>query len=224
MTAYLLPVVSWFLLDYVVVSKRSHTQSGDRPMLSQEIIDGFRRERILKDLAEAVSEVGPHRVTVADVTSRGRIARSTFYGQFENIEDALGQAVEFGSARLRGAIDAGADCEGTWDRRTGEVVSALLAAASAEPALAELCLVHACARPDVAGPLEPAVVEALAGVLRARRRSVPGPGPGLRTEELIAYGILAVIAERLRHGGAATLPDLSEELTALAVLPFPDQV
>lgn len=190
-------------------------------MLPQEFIDQHKRERALRALAKVVSEVGPGELTVALVVSEGKMARSTFYDLFDSADDAFRAAIELGGRKLTLAIDDAAGREGPWPRRIGNVISALVAAAAEEPDLARLSLVHGCSGPAASGPFDPAVVTALAGVLRPARQAYGGAGPSPRTEELVAYGVLAVIAERLRRGEPTALDqELADELTELAVRPF----
>ena len=174
----------------------------------------------MRALAAVICEVGPSRLTVALVTSRGRMARNTFYELFGNSDDAFRRSLEFAGGKLRSAIDAALDHEGTWAERIGRVIEALLRTAAEEPDLAALSLLHYGGTPGARSPFDPVVVDSLAGVLRPGRKEVPTILPGPRTEELIAYGILGVIAERLRRGEPEALAALAGELTELALRPF----
>lgn len=174
----------------------------------------------MRALAAVTSEVGPSRLTVALVTSRGKMARNTFYELFGNSDEAFRSTLEFASGKLRSAIDVALDDEGPWAARIGRVIGALLATAAEEPDLAALSLLHYGGTPGATGPFDPAVIDSLAGALRPGRKEVPALLPGPRTEELIAYGILGVIAERLRRGEPETLTALATELTELALRPF----
>lgn len=189
-------------------------------MLPQEFVDQFKRERVLRVLAEVVCRVGPDGLTVSLVVREAKVARSTFYELFDNSSDAFRGALELANSKLRLSIDTAAGLPGTWPKRIGNVLTALVATAAEEPRLAELSLVHGCAYAGASIPFDPALVETLAGVLRPGRKA-GGPLPGPRTEEIIAFGILAVIAERLRRREPDTLDEvLAEELTQLAVRPF----
>lgn len=133
-------------------------------------------------------------------------------------EAALRSAIEIGNVRLKKAIDDAAAAG--WPQRIGAAIEGLLGAVEADPGLAELCLVHGHAVEGGPLPFDPALVQTLAGVMRAERGRDPEPGPGLCTEELVAYGILGVIAERLRRGEAGSLRGLAGELSQLAGLPL----
>lgn len=216
-------LVWWFFIDKVVVpEKLSSRWPPGQQRIPQEFIDRYKRERALRALAAVTREVGPSRLTVALIASRGKMARNTFYELFDNSDDAFRGALELASDKLRSAIGAAADTEGTWAKRVAQVIQALLTTAAEEPDLAALSLLHYGAIPGAKSPFDPVVVDSLAGVLRPGRKEAPAPLPlpGPRTEELIAYGILGVMAERLRCGEPEAFETLGAELTELAVRPF----
>lgn len=57
--------------------------------LSRDEVTGSQRERMLRGMAEAVTERGYANVTVADVIKRAGVSRETFYEQFANKEDCF---------------------------------------------------------------------------------------------------------------------------------------
>lgn len=118
------------------------------------------------------------------------------------------------------AIDDGAGGIGPWPKRMEAVIGSLLDAVADDPDLSELCLVHGRYGMDAAGPFDPELVQALAGVIRGGRQSGPEPDPGTRAEELVAYGVLAVVAERLRRDEVESLRGLAGELSVLVTMPF----
>lgn len=193
--------------------------SPGRHGLPNGFVEDFKRERVVRALCEVVHERGLPAVTVASIIDRAGMTRKTFYELFDNREGAVRHGVEMGNGRLRAAIDHGA-MTGGWEPRVAAVVEALLQTTDADPYLAELCLVHGPGTGGRDAPLESALVQSLAGVLRPIRRKIRGPRPGPRTEELVAYGILGVIAGRLRRGETEGLEALAPELTELATLPF----
>lgn len=204
-----------------MVSAGSKTRAPSRQRLSQELIDEYKRERVALAIGSVVRELGVGGLKVALITQRAKMARNTFYELFGGREEALEFGVELGSSKLRDAVDRALEREGTWENRVQASIEALLEAVEAAPALSELALVHRCgARRMPGGVYDPALVETFAAVLRAGRQQSPPPGPGPRTEELLAHGILSVIATRLLNGEAGSLRELRPELTELAILPF----
>lgn len=191
-----------------------------RPRLSQEVLDSYKRARIAEAVVLVVHEVGIPGLTVSLLVRKAEMARNTFYELFANSEEAVRFAVEMGNARLKKAIDDGVDSGGGWQRRTEAAIERLLDSVEADPELAELCLVHAPGLRGADAPFDPGVVQTLAGILRPGRKEGPKPGPGPRTEEIIAFSILGIIAGRLRRGEAKSLRGVARELAVLAVLPF----
>jgi AcrR family transcriptional regulator len=195
-------------------------QSPGGQLLSQTIIDDFKRQRVAAALSEIVCEVGLQRLSVTLLTQRAKIARNTFYELFGARGEAFDYALALGNGKLRSAIDGAVARPGSWKDRVEAAIAALIEVAETEPALVELCLVHGQAAAGAQVPFDRDLVQTLAGVLRPGRAEGNQPEPPPSTEELLAYGILAVIAERLRRHEAKSLQALDGELTALATAPF----
>jgi AcrR family transcriptional regulator len=184
------------------------------------VVDWYKRERVARAAGLVAHEVGLPGVTVSLLVQRAAMARNTFYELFANRDEALLFAIELGTARLRKAIDDGLASRGPWERRTKAAIESLFDAVEDDPMMAELCLVHAPGLRDRAVPLDPDLVQTLAGILRPGRGDGPKPGPGPHTEEIVALGILTVVAERLRRGESSSLRVLAGELFTLALLLF----
>jgi AcrR family transcriptional regulator len=197
---------------------RKNTATGpapDRPLLSQAFVDEHKRERCALALADTVHEVGVWETTVALVTKRAQVARTTFYGLFTSQKDALRYACELGNRRLREAIERAAQEPAPWNARVEAAVEAMLEAAQSEPHLIELCLLHGSGRLDPrVGPHDEELIETLVALLaEGRRERENGAAPG----ELLAHGVLSVIARRLRRDEAESLSELSGQLTEFAI-------
>jgi AcrR family transcriptional regulator len=199
------------------------SQAPRRRRLPQEVIDRYKRERVARAAGLVVHEVGLPGVTVSLLIQRAAISRNTFYELFANREKAIIFASQLGNDRLKEAIEGGSGNEGDWRRRIEAAIERLIETVEAGPELAELCLVHAPGTEIAEAPFDPGLVQTLAEVLRPGRKESPGPGPDPRTEELVAFGILSVIAERLRRGEAKGLGGLAGELPVLVTGPFPGE-
>lgn len=195
--------------------------SANRPMLSPEFRDESKRERLALAAGELVHDGGIGALTVDRLTERAGMARSTFYHLFDNVESCFLYACRLGSGRLRAAVEAGADREVEWRQRVRSAIESLLSAASEQPELAELCLLHGrgLANPR-SGPYDPDLVAAIGGVLGEGRGGRIRPEPAGHPEEILAGGILSVVAERLWRGQASRLAELTEELASLATTHF----
>lgn len=179
-----------------------------------------KRERLATVVGKLVHERGTKATTAGRIAARAGIARSSFYELFENREDALRYAIHVGEQRLLKAIEGVLDREDGWEERVGAIFSAFLAAAQADPFLAELALISRGAEgaPGL-GPCNPKLVDALASALRPGWRGVDEAG-GPRAEELLVLGVLGLVAGRLRRGEADGLLALTPELTRLATSAF----
>ena len=106
---------------------------------------GSQRKRILRALAETMTEKGYVRTSVADVLRVAGVSRETFYQQFASKEDcfmsALEEAVEVLLAGISEAWEA-ASSASTRAERLNRALGAYLDALAAEPALARLFLVE----------------------------------------------------------------------------------
>jgi len=192
---------------------------GRRP-LPQDFLDRNKRERIALAVARIVREFGVSGLTVDLVIRDAKMARATFYDQFPNGGRAIEYANDLGNRKLIEAVNAAADTPGGWERRVEGMIDRLIEAVLSEPELSELCLVHGRGSGKCGGPVHPDLMQALAAILRPGRRERPKPPPAPRTEELIAYGIVAVISDHLRRGDLDELRGLGRDLTQLATLPF----
>jgi len=174
-------------------------------------------DRVPLAVAEAVHEVGPLHLTVEMVLERSGLSRTAFYERFKNAADAL--AFSWGRAR-QGFLEAARSSpqHEHWRDQVWSLIHALLQHAEAEPYLAGLYLAHGHAVSSERGSFDPAVVEVLMDVLRPGRGLGAEPPPS--TEELIAFAILSLIADRLREAECEDLIDLTKELVVLATLPY----
>src|SRR3954454_14835880 len=75
-----------------------------RHRLSRDEVVASQRGRMLTAMAEAVAQKGYARTTVADVLSRARVSRETFYEQFADKEDCFLAAYGFAVVALLGSI------------------------------------------------------------------------------------------------------------------------
>src|SRR5919201_6795907 len=81
-----------------------------RHRLSREEVIASQRGRMLAAMAEVVAQKGYARTTVADVLSRARVSRETFYEQFSDKEDCFLAAYDFSvEAMLEAITDAVGD-------------------------------------------------------------------------------------------------------------------
>jgi AcrR family transcriptional regulator len=181
----------------------------------------IQRSRMLAAALEAVEEDGYARMTVAQVISRAKVSRKTFYDVFADREDcflaALEQAVGHVALRVRDAYQG----EPAWRDAVRAGLSELLIFLDEEPALARLCLVEALG----AGPRVLArraeLLEALAEIVdRGRFVSNAVREPPEVAAEGVVGAVLAVLHTRALEDDAERFACLLGSLMNIVVLPY----
>jgi AcrR family transcriptional regulator len=181
----------------------------------------IQRRRMLTAAVDAVESVGYAHMTVAEVISRARVSRKTFYDVFADREDcflaAFEQALDQGQARVKAANQL----EGGWRESVRAALAALLSAMDEEPGLTKLCVVEA----QAAGPkvLErrAQVFAELARAVDAGREAPAATGdPSEVTAEGVVGAVFTVIHTRVLEPDGRPLLELLGPLMGLIVLPY----
>ena len=190
--------------------------------LPRDFVVTSQRDRILDAMASACAEKGYASVTVADVTERARVSRSTFYELFRDLEDCFLAAYDSVYGKfVAGALAAYRQTELPWAERARAALESMLAFMAAEPAFARMCMVE----PFAAGPtaLERylSAVNLISAMLDEGRRE----GDRIdRAPASLAKGIVSGAAEVIRQqilaGRTERLPDLGGELLYVALAPY----
>jgi len=197
-----------------------HLRPG-RGGLPRGQVTEIQRSRMLTAAVDAVDEVGYARMTVAQVISRARVSRKTFYDVFADREDcfmaAFDQALEEASAL---ALDA-YEQQPQWRDGMRAGLARLLMFMDAEPSLAKLCVVEALgAGPRVLERRARILDEVAAVIDRGRFLATAPSEPPDVTAEGVAGAIFAVVHARLLEGGREPLTDLLGPLMSMIVLPY----
>lgn len=181
----------------------------------------IQRRRMLTAAVDAVEEVGYGHMTVAEVISRARVSRKTFYDVFADREDcflaAFEQALDQGRARVRAAHGG----PGDWRDAIRAGLASLLAMMDEEPGLTKLCVVEAqAAGPRVLEARARAFAE-LARAIDAGREAAGATGepPDVTAEGLVG-AVFTVIHTRVLEPDPHPLLDLLGPLMSMVVLPY----
>jgi AcrR family transcriptional regulator len=182
---------------------------------------GIQRSRLLSAAIRAVAELGYSDTSVADITSRARVSRRTFYEQFPDREACLAAALEDALGVLLREL-AGAGLERlAWRERVRGGLSAILGFFDREPVLARVCVVEALRGGPWVLARREAVLASLAAVVDE------GRGEGARGDEctpLTAEGLVGaafgIVHTRLLRGERGPLIGLVGELMGMVVLPY----
>jgi AcrR family transcriptional regulator/DNA-binding MarR family transcriptional regulator len=179
----------------------------------------MQRARLTGAAVVVVDELGWSGVTVADIASRARVSRRTFYDLFADREECLLAMLEDTVARLeRDLIVAG---EGSWVERVRAGLWGILSFLDRDPVLARVCVVQ-----SARGALR--VLEAreeflsrLASVLdEGSSQEKHGAYAPLLTAEGLVGAAMAIVYKRLLTREEAPLTDLYAELMGMIVLPY----
>jgi AcrR family transcriptional regulator len=207
----------------MALTYRPRATNGLRPGpggLPRGQVTEIQRGRMLAAAVDAVDEVGYAGMTVAQVISRARVSRKTFYDVFADREDcflaAFDQALQQGGELLREAYGA----ESSWSEGVRAALARLLAAMDEEPALARLAIVESLAAGERVLERRAEAFAALADAVD-RARAEPGAlDPPEVTSEGVVGGIFAVLHSRVLESGDAPLLELLGPLMSMIVLPY----
>jgi len=194
---------------------------GVGPAAPSAHVAGIQRRRLLAAAVAAVDELGYGRTTIADVTSRARVSRRTFYELFANREECLLAVLDDAVAAVGAEIAAAGLDRLAWRERVRGGLWAILAFLDREPALARVCLVGALGGgPELLRRREE-LLAGLAAVVDDGRMEGPRGGEcSALTAEGVVGAALTIVHARLLRGEREPLTALVGELTGLIVLPY----
>ena len=177
--------------------------------------------RLLAAAVRAVDELGYADTTVADITSRARVSRRTFYELFADreaclaavLEDALGLiATELAAAELEGLA---------WRERVRMGLFTILSFLDREPVLARVCVVQALrGGPRVLERRETVLLRLASVVDEGRLSSVRAERCTPLTAEGLVGAAFSIVYARLLRGERRPLVGLLGELMGMIVLPY----
>jgi AcrR family transcriptional regulator/DNA-binding MarR family transcriptional regulator len=181
----------------------------------------IQRSRLLAGAIRAVEELGYADATVAQITSRARVSRRTFYELFANREECLAAVLDDVLALIEGELAARDLQRLPWRERTRTGLWTILSFFDREPVLARVCIVQALrGGPTVLARREEIVARLAAAVDEGRLESSrPGDFTPLTAEGLVGAAF-AIVHARLLRERSKPLRDLLGELMSLIVLPY----
>ena len=179
------------------------------------------RTRILRAMAEVVSERDTHSVTVKDVASRAGVSRAVFNECFDDLDDCFLAAFELGVRRGRTAMATAYTAQPTWVDGVRAALAAMLGLLEEEPALARLWIVYSLG----GGPRVLRRRAAVSAVLcsfvdRGRLEGMARVEPPELTAEGVVGAVLAIVQARLLAADPEPLRDLQGQLMSLILLPY----
>jgi AcrR family transcriptional regulator/DNA-binding MarR family transcriptional regulator len=181
----------------------------------------IQRARLLAGALGAIEELGYEQATVAQITTRARVSRRTFYELFENREECLMALFEDVVGLLEAEI-AAANLELLpWRERVRGGLWAILCFFDREPALARLCVVEALSGGAKMLEHRSQLLMRLARVLEAENAKGTRSGhcTSLTAEGLVGAAC-AIVHTRLLRDDGESLSGLLGELMGMIVLPY----
>jgi AcrR family transcriptional regulator len=190
---------------------------GAQPQRFAEI----QRARLLAAAVRAVDELGYPDTSVADITSRARVSRRTFYELFADREACLATVIEDILGLLGGEL-AAAGLEGLgWRERVRGGLLVILGFLDREPVLARVLVVQALRGGPRVLQRREAVLARLAGVVdEGRLLSVRAQRCTPLTAEGLVGAAFSIVYARLLRGERRPLTGLVGELMGMIVLPY----
>jgi AcrR family transcriptional regulator/DNA-binding MarR family transcriptional regulator len=181
----------------------------------------IQRSRMLAAAVEAVEDVGYARMTVAQVISRARVSRKTFYDVFADREDCFLAAFEQALGQARSIAQDAYSSESSWRDGVRAALARLLMFMDEEPGLAKLCVVEALGAGERVLERRAKVLDELAEVIdRGRLVTNTIREPPEVTAEGVVGAIFAVLHTRVLEHGDERLTDLLGALMSMIVLPY----
>lgn len=180
-----------------------------------EVVARNQRERLIAAMVEACAERGYADTSVADVVKRAGVSSVTFYKQFANKRDCLLAAHRQLLGRLLEAIDRGCEAESAGKTRARAAIHSALELLAADPPSARLLSVEILAVGPEGARRHDAAVQALGRRLQAG--DDPDEDFRLSSAEWAQIaGMLALVGKLVLADEADRLPELEDELVALA--------
>lgn len=175
---------------------------------------------MLAAAVEAIKELGYARMTVAQVISRARVSRKTFYNAFADREDCFLAVFEQTNSQAWRAASEACEPESNWRARVRSGLCRLLMFIEEDPALARLWIVEALGAGERVLKRRAAALDQFAKVVDQGRFANGQHEPSEIAALGVVGGIVAVLHARLLNGADEPPTDLLNSLMSMIVLPY----
>lgn len=194
----------------------------DRSLPRAQVAE-IQRSRLIAAAVRAVEELGYTDATVAEITTRARVSRRTFYDLFANREECLAEVLEEAIALIENELRARAapSAQCSWRDRVGLGLWVILSFLDREPVLARVCVVQAQQGTPATVKCREEILARLAAVVDEGRLESPWAAD---LTPMIAEGLVgaafAIVHARLSKSRTGSLRALFGELMGMIVLPY----
>jgi AcrR family transcriptional regulator/DNA-binding MarR family transcriptional regulator len=180
----------------------------------------IQRSRLITAAVRTVEELGYADTTVAQITSRARVSRRTFYELFANREECLAGALEDVLASIAAEL-AAVDLQNlVWRERIRMGLWTILSFFDREPVLARVCVVQALRGGPAVLERREEILASLASLVDEGRLEGARADLTPLTAEGLVGAAFTIVYARLLKGRSAPLRDLLGELMGMIVLPY----
>ena len=193
-----------------------------RHNLSRDDVRESQRARLIRAMLDCVAEQGYPATTVADVVAAARCSRNAFYELFEDKEACYIAASDQTGAEMLDALVSAAGREESWLDALRSGTRSYLQWWVDNPNYASAYLIHlpaagqrALEQRDRVYADFAAMFDGLAARARAEQPLIP-PLPPL-APRLLVMSITELIAQEVRNGRVAELPELEDQLVRFVV-------
>jgi AcrR family transcriptional regulator len=183
--------------------------------LSPDLVVCNQRERLVAAVAEACAEHGYAGTSIVDLAHRAGVSTATFYKLFAGKRECALEAHRELSGRLLEEVNRACAEEGEWAAKVRAGIRTALTLLATDPPTARLLTVEVLALGPAGTERNDAAVEAFAERLRAAR-DPSGAASFASVDWTLVAGIFMLVGKRVMAGEAAALPELEDELVAMA--------
>ncbi len=202
----------------------SRLPSG-RHNLPREFVVSSQRDRLLDSMAQACAEKRYAEVSVADIVSRARVSRSTFYEIFPDKEACFLAAYDAILGRfVTEVIKACQDPELTWPEQIERGIATSLSFLAAEPAFARMCIVDMFSAGPSALERYLSAVRLIAAFVDGGRQMMPDrENVPQSISSMVVGGAAVVIRAEIVDDRTEYLPNVGPDLLYSILIPYMDQ-
>ncbi len=176
------------------------------------------RERLITAITGTIADRGYADATIIEIAERASASLSTFYGNFENKEEALIAALDRQREQSLAATAAAVAIAPDWQESVREGLDALLGYLAAEPAAANVAIVDAFTAGAEGLEGGDQTIRAFHVFLDGGRDLAPDIGP--LAPEAIGNAVYSLVYEHVRTDRADRLRELTPVATFLCLAPF----
>lgn len=189
--------------------------------ISHSFVVHNQRERILDALTNLTAASGYAAVTIPGIVHEAAVSVQAFYQHFESKEDAFLVAFELGHRKALAIVERAFEAEPDWPRAVHAAFAALLNFLASEPSFTKLALIDSLTASARTAAQINEGISAYMALLRPDfdEASAMRQPPEL-TWDAIAGGIFELCFDYAVHDRSRSLPELSPQVSYLALAPF----